>query len=174
MQGRFEHKWKSAGSDRQVPQSLERKGLARLALELRCNQPVPIDSLRMDGSLRLLTDERGTSENVRPGADPRPGGRKRRSFLTPALILFALGAGVFLAAISLRSRGAAIRALPALTRSQLLQDGLLELGSICREPALEGPLREHCLGEARLLLALPECGSACQNSARAILPHGCR
>jgi hypothetical protein len=93
----------------------------------------------------------------------------------PALLLFALCIAALLTAVSLKSKQEALHALPAATRSQLLEHGRAELRTMCREPsAADGPLREHCIEEARLVLALPECGPECRLVATAVLPHARR
>jgi hypothetical protein len=145
----------------------------RVALELRSLSTVQSNSSRRYETLQLL--EGGRTEDQRTAANqPRPR-HERPTFAVPALILLAVCLGTFLTAISLRDKEAAISAWPPEARSQLLQHGLTELRTTCREPyAVEGILRDHCIEEARLMLALPECGATCRTDASATLPHGRR
>jgi hypothetical protein len=63
----------------------------------------------------------------------------------------------------------------ALIGLRSITSGQAELRTICRDPsAAEGPPREHCIEEARLVLALPECGPECRLVATAVLPHARR
>jgi hypothetical protein len=95
--------------------------------------------------------------------------------MMPALLLFALCIAALLTTVSLRSKQEAFHALPPPTRSQLLEHGLAELRTMCSEPSAgDGPLHDHCIEEARLVLALPECGPPCRIVATAALPHARR
>jgi hypothetical protein len=114
------------------------------------------------------------AEVTRAGAPgpspPRPDG----SFAAVALRFFVLIiVGVWIA-LALR-KAAAIRNLPADARVELLQHGLTELKTICRDQgAADGPLRERCVEQAKLVLLLPECGSECRAVATPVLPRAHR
>jgi hypothetical protein len=82
--------------------------------------------------------------------------------------------GVLIGVVQLR-REDAIRELPAPARTQISQESVRELRSVCLESyAVHGPLRDHCVEEARFVLLLPECGPDCRNAANAVLPRSRR
>jgi hypothetical protein len=122
----------------------------------------------------LAAKEASLAEGGRT-ATPRPSpSRTERSFAAPALGLLALLVVGIWTALALRKE-AAVRALPASTRAQILQHGLAELRTICREPgAAQGPLRERCVEQAKFVLALPECGPQCRAVAIPVLPRARR
>jgi hypothetical protein len=63
----------------------------------------------------------------------------------------------------------ALRDVPAETRARLHAASLAEVREVCLGPnATRGPLRAHCLEQARFVQLLPECGSDCRAAAAAV------
>jgi hypothetical protein len=90
-------------------------------------------------------------------------------------MLLALVVVAFSIAMSVRHKEAAIRALPADTRAQILQHSVEELQTLCRRPvAADGALHARCIEQAKVVLMLPECGTECRAAATAVLPHARR
>ena len=66
-------------------------------------------------------------------------------------------------------------ALPAEVRTRAYEDALRDLQDNCvKEHALEGPLRRHCIQQAKFVLQFPECAAGCQLLARTVLPQARR
>jgi hypothetical protein len=129
----------------------------------------------LDWTTIHLLAARGAAPSKLMSAPHAPRSLPQRAFVVPALILFGVVAVAFWIAMSLGRKDAEIRVLPAAIRAQILQNGASELRTICREPsAVHGPLRARCIEQAKFVLALPECGPACQAAATAVLPHGRR
>lgn len=82
------------------------------------------------------------------------------------VVLVAIGAiGMFLQS---RAREAA-RSNAAEARQAIFSRAYLDLVKTCTLPdAARGPVREHCLQQAKFVLQLPECGPVCVKAARAI------
>jgi cytochrome b pre-mRNA-processing protein 3 len=85
------------------------------------------------------------------------------------LILLTLGA--------LAASGPArdLTGLPPKERGAIFErvhDDLIRTCSLAS--AATGPLREHCLDEARLVLLFPECDDRCRRDATALLPRAHR
>jgi hypothetical protein len=63
---------------------------------------------------------------------------------------------------------AAVEALSAAERQRVYADTLEELRSVC---TTEPRLREHCRGEAELILRFSECDDACRTLAHRFAVH---
>ena len=101
--------------------------------------------------------------------------RGRKAYLVPFLGVLALALVALLIGAILRSQDKAVRAVPPEARAQIFQQSLKELRSTCLESyAAQGPLRQHCIGQAKFVLLFPECGPECQKAATAVLPHAYR
>jgi hypothetical protein len=112
-----------------------------------------------------------SGEPVMPATPTR--GRNRYRVL--GLVILALAVLALLIGVIRSSRDRAVRQVPGEARAQLLQQSLQELRSTCLESyASRGPLREHCIGQAKFVLLFPECGTECQKAAGAVLPHAYR
>jgi hypothetical protein len=60
-------------------------------------------------------------------------------------------------------------------RARTYRRSLAEAEAVCTTPgARAGALRDHCIGQAELLILFPECDGRCQRLAEAILPHARR
>ena len=101
--------------------------------------------------------------------------RRWRRYAAPALAIFAVLVAVLLGAITQRQKDKDVRDLPPGARAQIFQQSLTEVRSTCIEAyAQRGPLREHCIDQARFLMLFPECGSECRTAANVVLPHAHR
>jgi hypothetical protein len=96
-----------------------------------------------------------------------------RTLLVLAALALALVTGGLLLGVT---RGEeVVRKLPVEARTQIFRDNSTEVRSTCRQSyAEQGPLRDHCVEQARFILLFPECGPECRAAANAILPHARR
>jgi hypothetical protein len=68
-----------------------------------------------------------------------------------------------------------VAALSPVERAAIFTRAHDDLVRTCGLPdAAEGALRDHCVEAARFVLLFPECGEACVDAARALLPHARR
>ncbi|HSZ82077.1 MAG TPA: hypothetical protein VLA14_07345 [Polyangia bacterium] len=68
-----------------------------------------------------------------------------------------------------------VAALSPVERAAIFRRAHDDLVRTCGLPdATEGALRDHCVETARFVLLFPECGDACIDAARALLPHARR
>ncbi|HEX4405934.1 MAG TPA: hypothetical protein VH560_13950 [Polyangia bacterium] len=68
-----------------------------------------------------------------------------------------------------------IAALSPVERAEIFTRTRDDLARTCGLPdATAGALRDHCVEAARFVLLFPECGEACADAARALLPHARR
>jgi hypothetical protein len=106
---------------------------------------------------------------------PPPGRQSRRPALTALAAVVALvGAGVLFTLVDARNVRRA-QSLSDATRRELYDHGMQELTTICTLPsAAAGPLREHCLEQARFVALLPECRTECRLAVGAVQPHARR
>jgi hypothetical protein len=118
----------------------------------------PLRPLRLAA---LPVGDRGRTHAALDGRGPPAGAAVR---LRLALLLAAAVAAVALWAWSASSDTRAVRQLPAPERAALVQRSRDNLREVCAGAA--GRPREFCRAQASLLLALPECGPACQAEAR--------
>lgn len=64
----------------------------------------------------------------------------------------------------------AMEAVPADVRARLFDVSLAEVRSTCLQGhAARGPLRAHCVAQARFVELLPECGPECRAAAAVVL-----
>jgi hypothetical protein len=110
---------------------------------------------------------------------PQPHGARRAARARWLLVaLIAAGVALFTwgAVMSARQDRASIRRLALEERRGLYLRTLQEIATICREPAAAdpGPVRDHCIAQARFLIELPDCEELCRRSAELILPHAHR
>ena len=111
-----------------------------------------------------------------PRVASRAGGRwavRKRSAAFPLLVICGLVAAI--SAIGMFSgrdaRDAVVR-LPAPLRAEIFARARDDLAQTCALPAAaDGPLREHCIAQARFILQFPECDQPCVQAARARLPR---
>jgi hypothetical protein len=121
----------------------------------RARSMVPLRSVPRDGHVDTAS------------SGPRP----RSHALPVAVILGLVVVGVLIGAAEIR-REQAIGALPPQARIRILGETVRELRSVCLEGyAANGPVRDHCIDEARFVLLLPECGPDCRTAANAVLPR---
>lgn len=117
---------------------------------------------------------RSTVMSPDEGGAPPPAARWRSRAMVVLAVLTVLLAG-FLVATAQIHKGASIRKLPLESRARIFSQASAELRSICLEDyAARGPVRDHCIEEARFILRFPECGRECQAAANAVLPHAYR
>ena len=64
-----------------------------------------------------------------------------------------------------------VRGLPAEVRRDLYGRTLMEVSSVCAQPAAaSGALHEHCLEQARFLARFPECNADCNATVSRVMP----
>jgi len=105
---------------------------------------------------------------VQPDPSDGEADRNRPTLVWRSRVPIALSFGVAAIALVLwlvtsRSDPAALRQLPPGERAALVERTLSNLREICRGG---GRPRDFCRDQARILLDLPECRSACQAEAR--------
>jgi hypothetical protein len=88
---------------------------------------------------------------------------RQRSWLRAVLVAIAVAAVLALMAWCENGEQRAIRQLPAAERQAFFTRTLQSFRSVCTAPA--EALRDHCDGQARLLLEFPECDDACRDLA---------
>lgn len=94
--------------------------------------------------------------------------------------MVACAVGVLALAVALGAgarwrRVAEIRALSPPERTRIFSRALDDLKTTCaRREETDGPVREHCRGQAEFLTLFPECDARCQLLVSAALPHARR
>jgi hypothetical protein len=116
-----------------------------------------------------------TARHPVPPAEETLSSRPARVFMLALVALcLLLVAGVLSLTGEQRDRRQLVD-LPEATRAQLYTQVLSEVQSVCREvEAASGPLRDHCVGQARFVTLFPECDSACRRAAYVVIPHAHR
>jgi hypothetical protein len=101
--------------------------------------------------------------------DPR---RVRHPHAIPTLMILALLLVGLVIVVAQNREQEFTRDLPPEARALIFRQSLVEVGSTCVETyAARGPLREHCIEQARFILQFPECGPECRTVANTVLPH---
>src|SRR5512138_1674005 len=112
--------------------------------------------LIMDGRLTLVTE----AAVAHRSSDSH---HHRRRWLGGALGALAVVGVLALMAWCDLGEERAIREMPAAEREAFFTRTLQSFRSVCTAPA--DALRDHCAGQAHLLLEFPECDQACQGLA---------
>ena len=90
----------------------------------------------------------------------------------PVVMILALVLVALLIVVAQNREQGFIRDLPPEARAHMFHQSLTEVRSTCVETyAAHGPLREHCVEQARFILRFPECGPECRTVANTVLPH---
>jgi hypothetical protein len=122
------------------------------------------------GMLISLAERRKKlAEAVESGARSRPPAKDRpvglALFVAAVLLL-----GVLIAWLTREHGMAGFVELPSEIRAPLHRQLLSEVRSLCTQTvAAAGPLREHCVGQARFLLRFPECDSDCRQAVFSVV-----
>ena len=89
-------------------------------------------------------------------------------FVGVITLIAGLAVGQWRSATSLRD-------IPEVVRVAQYRRALADAEETCTRPeAAEGPLRGHCVDQARFLILFPECDAHCRSVVEAILPRARR
>jgi hypothetical protein len=127
------------------------------------------------GEIIPLDSRRRPVEQAPPRAHPSAPARRAGGLGAALLVVLTIaavgGVGLY---CETRAR-VDIAALSPVERAAIFTRAHDDLVRTCGLPdAAEGALRDHCVEAARFVLLFPECGSACVDAARALLPHARR
>jgi hypothetical protein len=123
------------------------------------------------GSIISLADRRsGRRQQHRAPIVSKPT-RPTRLIVAAVLCVGLLPFVAALFLVSKRDHGV-VGAQPDRTQQELYLRALDELRGLClRSEAALGPVRDHCVAQARFVLLLPACGDECRRVATPVLPQ---